>query len=78
MLSSLEILLNVGAFPFLWRRATRPLSNGLERVGRPGSKNMCKRGLGFPRNLGDPDVSTQSTAGRGYRLTNPRPAVGTR
>lgn len=30
-------------------------------IGRPGSKNMSKRALGFPRNLGDPVVSTEDS-----------------
>ena len=38
---------------------------------------MCKRELGFPRNLGDPVVSTESPGG-GYRVTNPRPDVAAR
>ena len=33
---------------------------GLGRIGRPGSKNMGKRALGFPRNLGGPVVSTEA------------------
>ncbi len=32
---------------------------GQGRIGRPGSETMCKRELGFPRNLGDPVVSTE-------------------
>ncbi len=35
--------------------------NGLERFDRPGSETMRKRELGFPRNLGDPVVSTEET-----------------
>lgn len=33
--------------------------HGQGRIGRPGSENMCKRELGFPRNLGAPAVSTE-------------------
>lgn len=63
MLYSLESLLNDGVFPFLRRGAMRPLCNGLETVGRPGSENMCKRELEFPRNLGEPVNSTEAIPG---------------
>ena len=46
-------------YPFALRRAARPPRNGLEQVGRPGSKNMGKRKWGLPRNLGAPVVSTE-------------------
>lgn len=59
MLLSLESSMIVGALGVRVPGATRPLRKGLERVGRPGSKNMCKREWGFPRNLGDPVVSTK-------------------
>ncbi len=34
---------------------------------------MGKRESGFPRNLGDPVVSTEEFPGWGYRVTNPGP-----
>ena len=36
---------------------------GQERIGRPGSENMCKQELRFPRNLGAPVVSTEENSG---------------
>lgn len=39
----------------------------------PGSKNTCKQRSGFPRNLGDPVVSTDYPGWR-YRVTNSRSA----
>jgi len=59
MLLSLENRLIVGAFVVPRARATRASRNGLGRIGRPGSENMCKRESGFPRNSGDPVVSTK-------------------
>lgn len=60
---SLESLFLVGAFvvPLAW--ATRAACYGQGRLGRPGSEDMSKRGLGFPRNLGDPVVSTEEFPG---------------
>ena len=49
----------VGAFVVPLAGATRPLCFGQWRAVRPGSENMCKRVLGFPRNLGDPVVSME-------------------
>ena len=59
MLLSLESRIVVGAFVVLVAGATRAFRNGLGRIGRPGSENMSKREWGFPRNLGDPVVSTE-------------------
>ena len=59
MLLSLESVVVVGAFVVNVAGATQAFRNGLGRDGRPGSKNMCKRELGFPRNLGDPVVSME-------------------
>jgi hypothetical protein len=33
---------------------------GQGHIGWPGSKNMGRREWGFPRNLGDPVVSTEN------------------
>jgi hypothetical protein len=59
MLLSLETLLIVGALVVPIAGATRTSCNGQGRIGRPGSENMRKRELGFPRNLGDPVISTE-------------------
>ena len=59
MLLSLESRFVVGAFVVHMRGPRERSAIGLGRLGRPGSKNMCKRELGFPRNLGDPVVSTE-------------------
>jgi hypothetical protein len=77
MLSSLESYFIVGAFVVQTAGATRAFRHGQGRIGRPGSKTMCKRELGFPRNLGAPVVPTESP-GWGYRVTNPRPAAAAR
>ena len=61
MLLSLESLIVVGAFVVPVTGATRVSASGQGRIGRPGSKNMGKRESGFPRNLGDPAVSTEET-----------------
>ena len=60
MLLNSEMILTAGAFVLQEAGATRAFRNGLERLGRPGSKNMCKRAWGFPRNLGEPVVSTEA------------------
>jgi hypothetical protein len=75
MLWSLESLLIDGAFLVLRWGAARPFRNGLEQVGRPGSKNMCRRKLGFPRNLGDPDISTEKTPEGDTGLPTPGPPL---
>jgi hypothetical protein len=51
----------------------RLLRNGLEQVGRPGSENMCKRELGFPRNLGDPADSTNTDPDGDTGIPTPGP-----
>ena len=58
MLLSLERGFHVGAFVFFLAGAVRQPHYGLRSVVRPGSKNMSRWILGFPRNLGDPVVST--------------------
>jgi len=60
MLLSLERIVVAGAFVVPFAGATRLSRYGLGRVGRPGSENMSKREWGFPRNLGDPVVSTEA------------------
>jgi hypothetical protein len=59
MLLSLERFL-VGAFDIPCSGAMRASRHGQGCIGRPGSKNMSKRESGFPRNLGDPVVSTEA------------------
>ncbi len=39
----------------------------------PGSQSRAKAHLRFPRNMGDPAVSTSTDPGRRYRVTNSRP-----
>jgi len=55
------------------RRKARPARrNWPGATGPPGSKNRA-RGQGFPRNLGDPVVSTETKEGKGNSLEKPRP-----
>ena len=61
MLLSLESLLSSAPSSFPSRGPRERSANGQERIGRPGSENMGKRELGFPRNLGDPVVSTEES-----------------
>ena len=72
MLLSLERGIHVGAFVFFLAGAVRQPRFGERPVVRPGSKNMCKWILGFPRNLGGPVVSTVEMSGWRYRMTNSR------
>src|SRR5208337_2118285 len=52
--------------------------NGLVRAVLPASARTCANGQGrFPRNLGDPVVSSE-IPGRRYRVTNSRPRRRTR
>jgi len=78
MLLNSEMLLLVGAFVLQEAGATRPFRKGLERLGRPGSKNMRKRILGFPRNLGDPAVSTEAVPDGDAGRTTPGPQAAAR
>ena len=64
MLLSLEIGLCVGVFVFFLAGTVWAFRFGEERSVRPGSKNMCKWTVGFPRNLGGPVVSTEAIPGR--------------
>ena len=75
MLLSLERGLRVGVFVLFLARTVRVFRSGEERFVRPGSKNMCRWTFGFPRNLGDPVVSTEAIPGRENRVTNSRSVV---
>ena len=78
MLLNSEMTLLVGAFVLQEAGATRAFRNGLERLGRPGSENMCKREWGFPRNLGDPVVSTEAFPEGDTGRTTPGPTTAAR
>ena len=68
----------VGAFAFVIPRATLLLLTGLVQAVLPESKNMCKRTIGFSRNLGAPVVSSANSRLElpGYQLQ--ASAVGAR
>ena len=46
--------------------------NGLMPSVLPGSESRARAQSGFPRNVGDPAVSTDQSPGRRYRVTNSR------
>ena len=60
MLLSLESRLSSAPSLFPVRGPRERSTSGQGRIGRPGSENMSKRESGFPRNLGDPVVSTEA------------------
>ncbi len=68
----------VGAFAFVIPGATLLLLTGLVQAVLPESKNMSKRIIGFPRNLGGPVVSSANSRLElpGYQLQ--ASAVGAR
>jgi hypothetical protein len=61
MLLSLESRLSSAPSSFPARGPREPPVNGQGGLGRPGSENMSEREWGFPRNLGDPVVSTKKS-----------------
>ena len=68
----------VGAFAFHIPRATLLHCSGLVRAVLPASVRTCADGQSrFPRNLGDPVVSSDNP-GRRYRVINSRPWQRTR
>jgi hypothetical protein len=77
MLLSLERFL-VGAFDIPCSGATRAFRKSQGRTGRPGSKNMRKREWGFPRNSGNPVVSTEDNPDGDTGRPTPGPTPATR
>ncbi len=75
MLLSFERTIIAGAFAFRIPRATLLLFIGLEQVVLPESKNMSKRTIGVPQELGRSGRLHGRKPGWGYRVTNPRPAA---
>jgi len=61
MLLSLESRLSSAPSSFPARGPRERSVIGQGRIGRPGSENMGKWEWGFPRNLGDPVVSTEDS-----------------
>jgi hypothetical protein len=57
MLLSFERTMLVGAFAVAIAGAMLPRLKGLVHAVLPESKNMCKRTIGFSKNLRDPVVS---------------------
>ena len=72
MLLSFERLV-VGAFVFLIPRAMLLLHIGLVQAVLPESKNMRKRTLGVPQELGRTLFASRQIPGWRYRVTNSRP-----